>query len=367
MYASLQACRAAAALMVVLFHLGGTFAQPRYFGNTAFDGLFAWGDAGVDFFFVLSGFLITTVHRDDFSRPRALPRYLFKRVVRIYPTYWIVCAAVCLSALAVPALRDALPSDPLVYAKALALWPQDPDVVGGTGSPILFVAWSLQYELMFYAVIAAFIVGRGVGVVVAAALLMVNLGCQLGTRCGFPASFVGNSMVFLFAMGVGAAALARSAWRLPKPAVVAALAALAFVGFGALELQIGREALPIDRRLVYGAIASLLIVALVRAEQAGTLVPKQRWLAVLGDASYALYLLHIPVISVLCKVFARLGVSGPLALTAVFAFVVLACIGVAVLFHLAIERPMLARLRFGRREPSRPAAAFTGAVTMPRP
>lgn len=367
MYSSLQACRAAAALLVVLFHLGGTFAQPRYFGTTMFDGLFAWGDAGVDFFFVLSGFLITTVHRGDFGQPQALPSYFFKRVVRIYPTYWIVCAAVCLSALAVPSLRDALPSDPWVYFKALALLPQDPGVVGGTGSPILFVAWSLQYELLFYAVVAAFIVGRSVGLVVAGMLLVVNLGCLLGTSCGFPAAFVGNAMVYLFAMGVAAAAVARSPWRLPKPALVAVLAALAFVGFGALELQLGREALPFDRRLVYGAIASLLIVALVRAEEAGALAPKQRWLAVFGDASYALYLLHIPVISVLCKLFARLGVSGPLALSAVFVFVVLACIGVSVLFHLAVERPMLARLRFSTRKAAPTKSAFAGAVTMPRP
>ncbi|MEP7101383.1 MAG: acyltransferase family protein, partial [Burkholderiales bacterium] len=76
MYRSLQVCRAIAALLVVLFHLGGTFAQDKYFGFKAIDSVFAWGDAGVDFFFVLSGFLIATVHYKDFGRPEALPRYL---------------------------------------------------------------------------------------------------------------------------------------------------------------------------------------------------------------------------------------------------------------------------------------------------
>jgi len=365
MYASLQACRAAAALMVVLFHLGGSFAQARYFGYAGPDSLFAWGDAGVDFFFVLSGFLITTVHRDDFGHTRALPRYLFKRAVRIYPTYWLVCAAVCLAALVVPSLREALPSEPLVYAKALALLPQDPELVGGIGSPILFVAWSLQYELMFYAVIAAFIAGRGLGVLVVATLLTVGLGCQLGSSCAFPASFVANNMSFLFALGVGAAGVAGSRWRMPKPALVAALAACAFLAFGVLELQIGRDALPLDRRLGYGVIASVLIVALVQAEDAGAPVLRQRWLALLGDSSYALYLLHIPVISVLCKLFARAGVSGPFALSAVFVLIVLACVGASVLFHVAIERPLLARLRWRARKPA--PATFGGVVTMPRP
>ena len=95
MYQSLQGCRAVAAALVVLFHLGGTFAQDRYFGFKALDGPFAWGDAGVDFFFVLSGFLITLAHRRDFGRPAELSRYLSKRALRIYPTYWVICLAVC--------------------------------------------------------------------------------------------------------------------------------------------------------------------------------------------------------------------------------------------------------------------------------
>jgi exopolysaccharide production protein ExoZ len=358
MYQSLQACRAAAAMLVVLFHLGGTFAQPKYFGFAAMDRVFAWGDAGVEFFFVLSGFLITLVHRRDFGRPRALPAYLAKRTLRIYPTYWVVCAAVCLAAWAVPALRAALPSDAWVFLKALALIPQDPVVVGALGSPILFVAWSLQYEMMFYAVIAAFIVNRGLGLAIALAMAVLNLGCTLGSAsCGFPQAFIGSNLVLLFALGVAAAYVVKSDWRMRSPLVVAALAALGFVGFGVFEVWVGREAIAaatIDRRLVFGALAAVAVVALAQAEDAGRLVVTGRWPGLLGDASYALYLLHIPVISVLVKLFARLGASGTGTLVLLFALTFAACVGTAVLFHWYVERPMLGWLRGGwRRSPAR--------------
>ena len=349
MYLSLQACRAVAALLVVLFHLGGTFAQDKYFGFKAMDLAFSWGDAGVDFFFVLSGFLITLVHRRDVGCPQAFSRYVAKRTLRIYPTYWIVCVGVCVASVVVPALRQALPTDPWVFVKALLLIPQDPARVGGLGSPILFVAWSLQYEMMFYAVAGVAILNRAVGLVVALSLVLANLRCQFGDACSFPISFVGSDMIYLFAMGVAAAVFVRSPLRLPFPLWLAVAAAAAFVGVGAWEVAVGRDTLGVDRRLVFGALACVTIVALARAEDAGHLVVRQRWIALLGDSSYALYLVHIPVISLLCKLLVQRHVTDHGALVVAYIGVAFACVATAAMFHLWIERPLLAHLqRLGR-------------------
>lgn len=347
MYQSLQACRAVAAILVVLFHLGGTFAQDRYFGFKAIDGPFAWGDAGVEFFFVLSGFLIAMVHRKDIGRPQQLGGYLRKRALRIYPTYWLVCALVFLAALAAPSLQGALPHEAGVLVKALALIPQDPAVVGGLGAPILFVAWSLQYEMMFYAVMAVFILSRSAGLVLVAGGVALGLGCRFGEACSdFPLNFVTSNLTLLFAMGVACAWLVRSRMRLPMPVATAAIAALAFVAYGAFEVSHGRDASPLDRRLVYGAIASVLLLALAQAEDAGRLKWMGRpWIALLGDSSYALYLLHIPIISLLCKLLMKFEPRSPILLTAMFAAVALGCMASAVFFHTRIERPMLAWLR----------------------
>ena len=160
---TLQSCRAFAAMLVVCYHLGGTIALTRYFGVGWVSRPFAFGHAGVEFFFVLSGFIIVHVHQGDFGWPSRLGNYLKKRLVRIYPVYWMVFTAVSIAALPFSSLRETLPSDPAVILKALLLLPQDREVVGGTGAPLLGVAWSLQYEILFYGGVASFIVSRWLG------------------------------------------------------------------------------------------------------------------------------------------------------------------------------------------------------------
>jgi peptidoglycan/LPS O-acetylase OafA/YrhL len=88
MYLSLQLCRALAALMVVCFHASGNLRRDRYLGDAAdvLERVFSFGDAGVSFFFVLSGFIVTWVHLRDFNQPGRLGNYLFTRAARIYPS-----------------------------------------------------------------------------------------------------------------------------------------------------------------------------------------------------------------------------------------------------------------------------------------
>src|SRR4051812_34830777 len=62
------------------------------------------GFLGVDFFFVLSGFIILNSHFDDDTGPRALKSYIFKRATRIYVPYLPVCAVVIVSYLLLPSL-----------------------------------------------------------------------------------------------------------------------------------------------------------------------------------------------------------------------------------------------------------------------
>src|SRR4051794_15071476 len=95
MLQSLQACRAMAAILVVLYHTShGIFRLDKYFGHKPFGHVFDFGFAGVDFFFVLSGFIMMHVHGRDIGQPRAFASYLWKRFSRIYPAYWIVFAAI---------------------------------------------------------------------------------------------------------------------------------------------------------------------------------------------------------------------------------------------------------------------------------
>ena len=56
--------------------------------------LFDFGHAGVEFFFVLSGFIILHIHWKDLGHPSRFSSFAGKRFLRIYPMYWLVLAAI---------------------------------------------------------------------------------------------------------------------------------------------------------------------------------------------------------------------------------------------------------------------------------
>src|SRR5262245_45315406 len=76
---SMRLYRGAASLLVVLFHLGFLVGQPKYFGERIFFHLFtADGPAGLNFFFVLTGFIFALCHWPDLDQPERLPAYLWR-------------------------------------------------------------------------------------------------------------------------------------------------------------------------------------------------------------------------------------------------------------------------------------------------
>jgi exopolysaccharide production protein ExoZ len=364
MYYSIHGCRAIAAMLVVCLHLASNLGKEKYFGVHAeqFYPLFCFGGtAGVAFFFVLSGFIITFIHRDDVGKPSRLLPYLRKRAARIYPSYLIVFAGVYVLASAIPSLRDAMPTELNVLVKALLLLPQDPAVVGGTGAPVITVAWSLQYELVFYASVALAII-HPLLFVLAVLLFVLNFVWQaLSPAAVFPGSFFANSLMLLFGIGMATAWLVQSGWRMPRPLWVAAAAALLFFGVGAAEAVFGKEPYYARLNLGYGLCAAVAIVALVQAERERPGLFENRTVAVLGDASYAMYLIHFPLIAVLCKAAVGLGLHGVAGAVLAFVGIFVICVGASVLFYLCIERPML-RVLSARGPPGRARSRHATSV-----
>lgn len=92
MLKTLQAGRGIAAISVAAYHLSITMGNPRYGGNAAFQAYTNAGDRGVDFFFVLSGFIILFAHIADIGHPEACGRYAYRRFARLFPIYWLYTA-----------------------------------------------------------------------------------------------------------------------------------------------------------------------------------------------------------------------------------------------------------------------------------
>src|ERR1700761_2793553 len=92
---TLQAGRAIASLLVVFYHNAvSIFDDSRFWGDDPSQKIFNFGHSGVDFFFVLSGFIILYAHWNDLGKPKQIFKYASKRFRRIYPIYWIVLALV---------------------------------------------------------------------------------------------------------------------------------------------------------------------------------------------------------------------------------------------------------------------------------
>ncbi|MDD5460853.1 MAG: acyltransferase [Methylococcales bacterium] len=347
MYKSLQAGRAIAAMLVVLFHLGGNIAKEKYFGIQAFSIPFSFGSAGVEFFFVLSGFIIFTAHRNDIFQPHKLASYIRKRLTRIYPTYWIIFLSVFFLAIASTALRNTVPHDLFLILKSLFLIPQDKDIAGGTGAPVLIVAWTLQYEMLFYFYFAFLILSRWLSIFMGLTLLYLYINYAGVPSLSFPLSFLLQDYLLLFAMGMFVSAVCTTRKiAADRPFFYVVIGSMLFLLI-ALDNVTDVNLLKEWRIILYGFASSLIIFGLVQAEKKGQIIGGHKLMQVLGDSSYALYLIHFPLISILCKLsisiqLNKLGIIGALiSYITIFGM----CLLSSVVFHLRIEKPVIAYLQ----------------------
>jgi len=318
----------------MMVHLTGVIASSTYFGLAGADIPFNFGRAGVEFFFVLSGFIITFVHWNDFGKPIHLAQYAKKRAIRIYPTYWMIFAVVYL--VAAISLSNRVTLTPAALIRTLSLLPQpSTDPVIGTTAPILGVAWSLQYEILFYVLMAVYVVNFTLGSLISIAALANLLACRAG-YCVASAPYLQTNFLLLFGLGV-LTAIACKKWAIMKfPRVLAGLGVVAFAITGLWNDVTGERL-----TLAYGAASAAIVMGLVKAEDGGTLRISWDWPILIGDASYALYLIHYPMILMLSKIAMRIGLHGLLGAVVSAPLIVAACIASALGFHRFVERPLL--------------------------
>jgi len=331
---NVQALRALAALMVVVVHayaVESTYLPGRPW-TTPFHIL---GTYGVDLFFVISGVVMLVSTATWFGEKGAPRRFLARRATRIYPPYWIVTALVLIAFLVVPAAAGAHRSArPEILASFLAL-PQP-------GEPLLVVGWTLSYELVFYAVFAVALrfQRRYLPVVAAIWLLAVVLIGALGPHANPWVRVLGSwfNLEFVFGMVIGTLVL-RGA--LAAPRALFALAVVLVVAACVATAYSGREYFEIAwwRPWAVGLPMALLIYASLGLERRGLLAP--RWLRAQGDASYALYLWHVPVIGAIGLALHAVHLHGtPARVAIVFGGYALA-IAASFAAYRWIERPLL--------------------------
>lgn len=341
----IQAGRGVAALLVALYHGSRMITLPQYAGSVPVGNFFEFGHAGVDFFFVLSGFIIYFVHHRDIGAPYRLPSYLWRRITRIYPIYWVVTFALLGIRLISPAGGHELSVGYLV--QSLLLVPQERD-------PLLGVAWTLQHEVLFYLVFATAIAARWLGGVLFSSWMLLTLLAFLFPVPDSPfVEFFLSPFHLQFVMGIGAAHMVLRGG-VASPRTLAVAGCLGFLAVGMAE-DAGWIALNgWAGRLLYGSAAMCLLVGLATAEQRN-LVRVGRVGTFAGAASYSLYLVHTIAIGLAARVIQIAGGFRLLPDWLALIAVVCAALAVAGLLHRFVERPMLEVLQ-GRAKRVRPVA-----------
>jgi len=301
-----------------------------------------WG-AGVDVFFVISGFIMVHASSALFGQPRVRGLFLSRRLARIVPLYWAVTTLYLAVALVAPGLLNSEVLEPWpILASYLFIPFERPD---GTVQPLYTLGWTLNYEMFFYGLFAIAIAWpyrRAIFILSAALLVLVAAGSAF--RLPLPFAFWTAPILLEFAFGLGLAHLRLRGLALGR----AAQALLAVAGLAMLTLDLTRPDgfLLAPRALAWGIPATLLVAAasLGRGEPA----PKNRAIRLgvaVGDASYALYLLHPFAIR---GIRALVGATGLGAVLGPAAFIVLSLAGailVALAAHWLFERPATGWMR----------------------
>jgi len=339
----IQILRAVAASAIVVHHC--IYYAVRRAGLDDGDASTSILAAGVDLFFVISGFIMMMVSDPEHGREQAPGRFVAKRITRIVPIYWFYTAIIIAVGVAAPAIFRSTHVD--VESALLSLF-----FIPYTSGPLLRVGWTLNYEMWFYAAFAVVLISRAGlwGRVAAMALIfgaLYVIGCIAG-RHGPVTTFVGYTITFEFVMGMAIYALVRSYGRLGTVQA----AAVILLGATVFGWSIARGNPTLDDRFFFWGVpaAAIVYAALSMPEVKGGL---GRLLELLGDASYSIYLSHMLTIGALHAISSRFLPMEPWLFIAV-AFVVSLAVGLA--SYRVVERPLLqlarGRVRIVQQRPT---------------
>lgn len=289
---SLQVLRGLAAWLVVYHHYMQIFHS---FNSTSSIGEFfsSRGGFGVDLFFVLSGFMMYLAA----SRPSTDGwSFFIKRLFRVFPTYWFFTVIIIIAVALIPNAFIYNQYTAYTLIQSLLFIPHE-NVSGLGVYPVLTVGWTLNYEVLFYSILAVCLaVFKRKGIYICCALILL-----------FPVVFYSFDNVtmsvikspkmwqFVFGMAIGYIFLKYKIIEIQlfKTGLISLIAGgivlSGIVGYGLIHTTISASLI---------VIGFILINNLFNEKNLLT-----QFLIKLGDYSYSTYLAHILVLGVLFNFF----------------------------------------------------------------
>jgi len=338
----LQALRGIAALMVVFFHMAPHWALA--YPLSKLTGIMHFGFAGVDVFFILSGFVVYTSAQNLLHSTEMLS-FIKRRALRIYLGYWPALLVTAIGSAwllnsELPPLRAMMGSIFLIYPSYFDNW--------------LPTAWSLTYELYFYSwiVLIALLPVRYRLQSVVLSIMVLAIWNALWLMIQPEAVYGGGQSLRFILTGYGVEFLMgaliadiykkyKSSW--PRLDFMLPLClTLIFIGLALGTTSRFFDRVEIMRVGSFGMFALGLFLLMLTLESCRLKAPK--WLVLVGDASFSLYLLH-PFLLSLAGLFRFKYLEGNASLILVHSVLMpVAITGVAIGWFKAVEYPLMRRV-----------------------
>ncbi|HWU03062.1 MAG TPA: acyltransferase, partial [Novosphingobium sp.] len=311
--------------------------------------LFTQGFVGVSFFFMLSGFILAhTYQRRLTSGAISRRKYLALRIARIAPVHWVLALPSGLAVL-LSVGWGALPRVLTNWA-LLQSWVPDSKWYFSLVGP----SWSLSDEAFFYTCFAglAFLSGRRL-LLLAGVMLLADMAMVVWLQGHGRAELMNGEQQTLTHWLVYILPVTRLVefvcgmllYRLPRLGCGRGMATAVEAGSVVVLLaaMVGMPALGIPEiwQKQLGLMPVMALLLWVFASGRGAIsawLAGSRWLVLLGDASFALYLLHQPMINQVIAL--RDAASAPMALLPAMAGVTVLAVALSVVFYKLVEIPL---------------------------
>jgi len=347
---SIQVLRGVAALLVLVGHATTALIVDQK--AAAFPN-FTVGPFGVDLFFVISGFVMVYSSERLFGHPDAPRKFFARRLARIVPLYWATSSVFIWFVVPYASTKSVLGSyffTPHVPSEA----------------PLLFVGWTLIYEMFFYTVFSialfarrrlAVVAGAGVFLVLFALLMPAPKDASVGFFAP-PAShsfgYLADPIIIEFVFGMIIALAYRAGVRFSLQATIISIAA------AVVWYVLAVPAIP--RQYSCGLAAALIVagtsLSSLPTPKSGRII---RPAIFLGDISYALYLTHMLAFAFLAWIFAGLGIKSLDHLWPYLGAMLVTALLIAAATHFMFEKPMTKSLQ--RWIEDRPLLPVKSALT----
>lgn len=340
-YQNLQAMRCIAAMMVLFIHALGVPEDIHMGWAVPF--LSKYGPAGVDIFFVISGFIITTTAHHaskkkwDGGRLSFFREFATKRLIRIYPIYWIV---LILAILASPWVWLAPATMPNYNNWAMFF-------LFESSNNKVMAAWTLVFELYFYLIVSVTIlllpkhIYKGLLIWCALTLLAIYYFNKTGSILAYSIPF--SPVLIEFMLGIFIAFL------LLKRMTIFPLAS---IGLGILLFLIGADVnanlgnwQAWYRTICFGPASALIIYGVLALEVKTGWVFSKNW-QLIGDASYSIYIWHQLIIFSIFSLFIHYDIinhMSPLLMVLIWTSIAFFW---AIGFYFLVEKQILKYLEY---------------------